>query len=206
MTLIEKFKIPLIYKPFFEEHLEDQLKLLQKNIKEPFSPKSLNLFNFLTEVPPKVVIMGAEPYYSNNVATGLSFAVSNDNVYYPDELIVLEHQYNEYVDNGLFDKTFEHWKQQGILMMNASLTSEKGKPNSHHWLWRAFIQKLLRYINNDLGVEDFILLGGMAHSYYNYIEGNIIRSYHPNINEYNENLFKARWMKEILIDKLNLNI
>lgn len=194
MTLIEKFKIPILYHDFFEEHLDAQVRLLQKNIREDFVPATLNIFAFLCEAPPKLVVLGQDPYPAKGVANGIAFAASPP---YPPTLEILRKAWSEQV-GGELDCSFESWKTQGILMMNSSLTCPIGKPNGHYHLWKDFMIKFLVYLNKVHNINDFILLGKVAATYEKHISGNIIKEAHPITNHYlGKEVFKGNFLTTI---------
>lgn len=80
----------------------------------------------------KVLIVGQDPYPTPGHAIGLSFAVAPDVRPIPKSLINI---YKEYVtDLGLptpANGDLTPWTEQGVLLLNRSLTVQPGKPNSH---------------------------------------------------------------------------
>ena len=137
------------WKPLF--HLLNQEPLLNLNREIlpncRFYPPKEDIFRVF-EMPLqdiKVVILGVEPYYSPNQANGLAFSVNSVNV--PSVLnnifkeIVLESNNDPYVYNDL-----EYWREQGVFLLNTSLTVSAGEPGSHIKYWEHFISKVINFI------------------------------------------------------------
>lgn len=101
----------------------------------------------------KVVIIGSDPYPQKNIANGLAFSNNLDNKNTSPSLQVLLKA------SGSIDKTLEAWCKQGILLLNAALSVEEGKPSSHLLLWRPFIRSFLKNLSEwETGII-YILLG-----------------------------------------------
>ena len=101
-----------------------------------------------------MVIIGQDPYHGPNQAHGLSFSVEKDINTPPS----LKNIYKEiqsdigcYIPNhGNLTK----WADQGVLMLNAVLTVEAGKPNSHKGKgWEEFTGKVIEIQENRCLVE-----------------------------------------------------
>lgn len=79
----------------------------------------------------RVVILGQDPYHGPGQAHGLSFSVQKG-VRVPPSLVNI---YKElHADLGLpipDHGNLTHWAEQGVLLLNASLTVEDGQPASH---------------------------------------------------------------------------
>ncbi|MBX9643708.1 MAG: uracil-DNA glycosylase, partial [Novosphingobium sp.] len=79
----------------------------------------------------KVVILGQDPYHGPGQAHGLSFSVQ-DGVRVPPSLVNIYKELES--DLGLpraQNGNLSNWAQQGVLLLNAALTVEDGKPASH---------------------------------------------------------------------------
>ena len=115
-----------------------------------FPPKEL-IFNAFKKVPfskLKAVIVGQDPYIKDNEATGLCFSVPKETRCPPS----LKNIYKALKKDKKVDfkepkpvhGDLEKWADQGVLMLNASLTVQAGKSNSHAkcgWLGKtSFVQ------------------------------------------------------------------
>lgn len=95
----------------------------------------------------KVVIVGQDPYPQPGVATGLAFACNDK--FQPSLQIILRELQKETQDEiEVFNGTLEHWEQQGVLLLNSSLSCEEWKAGSHNKIWEEFIEGLLGILND----------------------------------------------------------
>ena len=79
----------------------------------------------------KVVILGQDPYHGDGQAHGLSFSVQ-DGVRVPPSLVNIYKELES--DLGLpraAHGNLSNWARQGVLLLNAALSVEEGKPASH---------------------------------------------------------------------------
>jgi len=134
--------------------------------KEVFPPEHqiFNAFNFTPFDQVKVVIIGQDPYHDNKQAHGLCFSVqlgveappSLKNIYKELETDIMGF---EKPPHGYLEK----WARQGVLLLNASLTVEAHKANSHSAIgWMAFTDAVVKIINDRRKGVIFILWGGFA--------------------------------------------
>ena len=139
----------------------------------------------------RVLILGQDPYNNlrNNkpVATGIAFANSTDTPEdsYSPSLEVLKESIIDYtIPHGMitFDTSLEKLEEQGVLLLNSSLTCEVGKPNSHCLLWRPFISTFLSKLSDYEPGVVYVLMGNQAQSFehcINHQTNYIIKEKHP---------------------------
>ncbi len=111
----------------------------------------------------RVVILGQDPYHGPGQAHGLSFSVP-EGVNSPPSL---QNIYKEIRDDlGLSIPTsgnLEHWAQQGILLLNATLTVRANTPGSHqHRGWETFTDAVIEHLSRDKEHLVFLLWGKYA--------------------------------------------
>ena len=179
---------------FFKE--TEKLYLKEKNNKNKIIfPEYENIFNFTKYClfeDVKVVIIGQDcyhgEYYNNNKykpqATGLAFSVPN-NCKIPPSLNNIYENLLKY--NNIYKKptngNLEFWAYQGVILLNTSLTVEKGKPNSHQHIWNKFTDELIKIISRNKDNIIFVMWGANAYSKYKIIENRekhrFIISSHP---------------------------
>ncbi len=137
----------------------------ERKTKEIYPPPD-QVFAALDRTPldkVKVVLIGQDPYHGPGEAHGLSFSVP-DGVKIPPSLrnIIKELQ----ADVGGPAPTsgnLEKWADQGVLLLNTSLTVEKDKPASHAKKgWEELTAALLDEVNKKGDGVVFFLLGGHA--------------------------------------------
>lgn len=138
----------------------------------------------------KVVILGQDPYHEPNQAHGLAFSVSKGVPVPPS----LQNIYKELHDDlGCFvpDNGFLiDWAKQGVLLLNAVLTVEAHRANSHKGRgWEQLTDTIIRKVNEKEKPVVFILWGNNARSKKQYISNPIhlvIESSHPSpLSAYN---------------------
>ena len=167
MFIIAKNWYELLKDEFDRDYYQNLIKFLEYEYKtKTIYPKPENVFNSLNKVKfddVKVVIIGQDPYHGPNQAHGLSFSVEKDINTPPS----LKNIYKEiqsdlgcYIPNhGNLTK----WANQGVLMLNAVLTVEGGKPNSHKGKgWENFTGKIIELLNKREKPVIFLLWGGNA--------------------------------------------
>lgn len=142
-----------------------------------------NALNFTAYSDVKVVILGQDPYHGENQAHGLSFSV-NPGVKIPPSLIniykELQSDLGCYIPNNGYLKK---WADQGVLLLNASLTVRAGEANSHRNIgWEKLTDRIIELLNNKDEPIVFILWGNNAISKEKLITNTnhyIIKSVHP---------------------------
>ena len=128
----EKLKEEL-EKPYIQE-LKRFLQSEKELGKIIYPPEEL-VFNALLQTPyekVKVVIVGQDPYHGKGQAHGLSFSVL-PGVSLPPSLKNIYKEIQS--DLGISppkDGCLLHWAQQGVLLLNATLTVRAGEPKSHY--------------------------------------------------------------------------
>lgn len=111
----------------------------------------------------KVVILGQDPYHGQNQAHGLCFSV-NDGVAFPPSLNNIFKEIKN--DLGKLIPTsgnLERWAEQGILLLNATLTVRANQPGSHqHKGWEEFTDAVINLISTEKKEVVFLLWGAYA--------------------------------------------
>lgn len=141
--------------------------LKQERAHKIIFPKKEDVFNALKLCPydnVKVVILGQDPYHNDNQAHGLSFSVQEGVVPPPS----LQNIFKEISDDMGCDMSYKNgdltkWAKQGVLLLNAVLTVEKGKPNSHaNRGWEQFTDGIISLLNDKQDPVIFVLWGSYA--------------------------------------------
>lgn len=151
-------------KPYFE-NIAAFLKT-EKALKKVIYPPGSLIFNAFQKTPfdkVKVVIIGQDPYHGKGQAHGLCFSVS-DGVPPPPSLVNIFKEINK--DLGLpipKSGNLEKWAEQGVLLLNASLTVRENDPASHSKIgWLEFTDAVIRKISAEKTGVVFILWGRFA--------------------------------------------
>ena len=149
----------------YYEHIIDKVnKEYSENICYP--PKDLiyNAFQATNLADLKVVIIGQDPYHGEGEANGLAFSV-NDNVKIPPSLRNIFKEINLEYENLFMPASgnLERWAAQGVLLLNASLTVQKDKANSHKNIgWQQFTDAVIENISKKKSNIVFMLWGNFA--------------------------------------------
>ena len=160
----------------WREKLKDELdkhyyRELMEKVQEEYKnetcyPPEDKIFNALNLCPfdkVKVVIMGQDPYFHSGQAMGLSFSVP-EGIHLPLSLQTLYRALGislDASDKPLGDLT--RWVEQGVLLLNTTLTVRKDKPNSHRkYKWWRFTDAVIRALDAEREHIVFILWGRIA--------------------------------------------
>ncbi len=111
----------------------------------------------------KVVIIGQDPYHGPNQANGLCFSVQ-DGIPHPPSLINIFKELQADI-NKPYPKSgnLERWAQQGVLLLNATLTVRAHQAGSHQNKgWEMFTDTIIRLISERKEGVIFLLWGGFA--------------------------------------------
>lgn len=111
----------------------------------------------------KVVILGQDPYHEPNQAHGMAFSVQ-PGVRIPPSLFNIYKELSSQLgltipNHGYLMK----WAKQGVLLLNAVLTVERGKANSHKNMgWEQFTDRVIQLVNAKEKSVVFLLWGSNA--------------------------------------------
>jgi uracil-DNA glycosylase len=137
-------------------------RFLQKErAKGTIYPNDEEIFNALNLTPfekVKVVIIGQDPYHGEGQAHGLCFSIKGKKI--PRSLSNIYKEIGiEMPSHGDLTK----WAAQGVLLLNATLTVQKGTPGSHQGKgWEKFTDAVIRAINRKREHVVFLLWGRCA--------------------------------------------
>src|SRR5437868_12965784 len=155
---------PEFNKPYFQQ-IALHLKTEKTQNKVIYPPGSL-IFNAFNKTPfrnVKVVILGQDPYHGHGQAHGLCFSVP-DGMPPPPSLINIFKELHE--DIGIsIPRTgnLAHWAEQGVFLLNASLTVRSGEPMSHAKIgWAEFTDTVIKKISGEKEHVVFLLWGKFA--------------------------------------------
>lgn len=149
-------------------------------------PAAKNIFRALDKCEPddiKVVIIGQDPYHGPGQANGLCFSVS-DGVPHPPSL---RNIFKEIAtDTGTpppVSGDLDRWAEQGVLLLNASLTVREGQPNSHSDRgWQTFTDAIVDAISANREGIVYMLWGAFAQRKGERLDGSrnlILKAAHP---------------------------
>lgn len=129
----------------------------------PPAPLIFNAFDRCPVDKVKVVILGQDPYHGPHQAHGLCFSVK-EGVDFPPSLQNIFKEINR--DLGISlppNGDLTRWAEQGVLLINATLTVEAGKAGSHQGKgWETFTDAVIRYLAEKREGLVFMLWGAYA--------------------------------------------
>lgn len=130
-------------------------------------PKRSLWFNALNSTPlerVKVVILGQDPYPTVGHAHGLCFSAMPNVKPIPKSLLNIYRELKDDVGVDNFHTPYlQPWAEQGVLLLNAVLTVEAGKTNSHIGRgWEEFTSKVIEVVNKECQNVVFVLWGAYA--------------------------------------------
>jgi uracil-DNA glycosylase len=149
-------------------------------------PPSALIFNAFDQCPfdkVKVVIIGQDPYHGDGQAHGLCFSVA-DGVAFPPSLLNIFKEIER--DLGIAKPTSGNlirWAQQGVLLLNATLTVQAHAAGSHQGRgWETFTDAAIHKLATEKEGLVFMLWGSYAQKKGDFIDTNkhlVLKSVHP---------------------------
>lgn len=131
----------------------------------------------------KVMILGQDPYHGPGQAHGLSFSVPSGVTHPPSLRNIFKEIEQELQVPYPISGDLSRWSEQGVLLLNATLTVEQGNPGSHQKKgWEDFTDLLIKRLSERNESIVFMLWGGFAKAKVKLIDANkhlILTSGHP---------------------------
>ena len=154
---------PEFESPYFGTLIDFVKKEYQQQTVYPPGKQIFHAFDACTFDHSKVVIIGQDPYHGPGQANGLCFSV-NDGVRMPPSLVNIFKEIK--VDLGKpipASGNLDRWANQGVLLLNATLTVRASSPGSHQNKgWELFTDAVIRKISDEKENVVFLLWGAYA--------------------------------------------
>lgn len=175
-----------------EEFGKEYFKTLTEFVRSEYQhaivyPPPKNIFYAFDLCPfdkTEVVILGQDPYHNPGEANGLCFAVG-EGVRLPPSLQNIFKELESDLGEPLRHRTgdLERWAEQGVLLLNATLTVRAHKAGSHQGRgWEEFTDAVIRTLSDERERLVFILWGNYAKQKGAHIDRGrhfVIESAHP---------------------------
>jgi uracil-DNA glycosylase len=166
-----------VLRPQFEAPYFAQLKefLIAERQQYVCYPKGSDIFAAFDRTPfdkVKVVILGQDPYHEPEQAHGLCFSV-RQGVAVPPSLVNIIKEINSDLGTQipLTCGDLSHWADQGVLLLNATLTVRAHQAGSHqHHGWEQFTDAAIQALNQYRQGIVFLLWGSFAISKAQFID------------------------------------
>ena len=131
----------------------------------------------------RVVIIGQDPYHDVNQAHGLCFSVQ-DGVPAPPSLVNIYKELQRDLGKPIPSSgNLTHWAEQGVLLLNATLTVEAHRAGSHQGKgWEELTDAAIQALNNQRSNIVFMLWGSYAQRKGQYIDRRkhlVLTAVHP---------------------------
>lgn len=208
----------------FEKDYMRQLKsflLAEKKAGKTIFPSNGEIFSALDSTPfekVKVVILGQDPYHGAGQAHGLSFSVKKG-IAVPPSLKNIYKELESDIPNFV-SPTHGHlqqWAEQGVLLLNATLTVRASEPGSHQKHgWETFTDNIIKTLSDKKEHLVFLLWGNYAKQKTALIDQNkhlIITSAHPSPFSAYNGFFGTKpfsktniWLTENGLEPVNWNL
>mgnify|MGYP002789281244 CR=1 FL=1 len=176
----------------------------EKQAKKVIYPRGSEFFAALNHTPfekVKVVILGQDPYHGLNQAHGLCFSV-RPGVDIPPSL---QNIYKELKADVGFEPPdhgyLQPWADQGVLLLNATLSVEAGKAGSHQKKgWEEFTDAVIDQLNREREGLVFVLWGSYAQKKGEFIDRSrhlVLAGPHPSPLSAHRGFFGCRHFSKI---------
>jgi uracil-DNA glycosylase len=172
-----------------ESILPPILEKLRDEVNEGYQiyPSFDEIFRAMNLTPLKkvaVVILGQDPYHQVGQACGLSFSVKKHMRLPPSLVNIYKELCREYGWRNMPPHgDLTSWAEQGVLLLNASLTVRHNMANSHaNFGWQIFTDAVIKTISDKCENTVFLLWGNYARSKKILIDGKkhlILQAPHP---------------------------
>lgn len=171
-------------KPYFSAIV--QFLKQQKQLGKTIYPEGKWIFNAFTQTPfqeVKVLLLGQDPYHGPGQAHGLCFSVQ-EGIKHPPSLQNIYKELQADIGKPMSQSgSLLSWAQQGVLMLNASLTVEANSPLSHSKIgWQQFTDAVIQKVSAEKQGIVFLLWGRFAQEKERLIDTSkhyILKAAHP---------------------------
>lgn len=176
------------WKPIFEKSQSSLLAAKKQLVGKRLAPLPSETFKAFRMPISKVraVMVGLAPYnhysekYQKLYATGLAFGTPMSDMDTPSLQMIRDcvaYDCSNPAVERTFDNTLESWEEQGVLLLNTSLTVEfGGNPRRHIHIWFDLVKSALEPF---LGEVPIALLGEDAKKLVTQVTPKVIRTCHP---------------------------
>jgi len=186
----------------------EYFKILWEKVKEEYNSKKCfppknKIFRALELTPfedVRVVIIGQDPYHNDGQANGLCFSVS-EGILAPPSLKNIFIELKNDLNITRTKTELDDWANQGVLLLNATLSVVAHKPNSHKDLgWERFTDFIIKQISDKKRNVIFVLWGAFAQKKSFLIDNSkhtILSSAHPSPFSVNRGFFGSKPFSKI---------
>ncbi len=166
VTIHESWK-PYLQNEFDKPYFKDLANFVKREYSQhrcyPPGKQIFNSFEHCHFDDVKVVVLGQDPYHGVGQAHGLCFSV-NDGIAHPPSLInIFKEVENDLGTSYPKSGNLERWADQGVLLLNATLTVRAHQAGSHQGKgWETFTDAVISIISEKKDHVIFLLWGNYA--------------------------------------------
>jgi len=143
-----------------------QFLLGRKKNRAVIYPPGEQIFNAMNSTPfaeVKVIILGQDPYHGPGQAHGLCFSVMNGVAVPPSLVNIYKEIQQDLGGQPPANGNLQRWANQGVLLLNAVLTVERGQAGAHQGKgWERFTDCIISELNEGRDGLVFMLWGSYA--------------------------------------------
>jgi len=167
--------------------------LVEEKKKYTLYPPGNLIFNAFQRTPfdrVKVVILGQDPYHGKGQAHGLCFSVPQGIPKPPSLVNIFKELHSDLGISIPEHGNLEKWAEQGVLLINATLTVRDSQAGSHQKRgWETFTNRVIEVVSQEKSGVIFLLWGRFAQAKESLIDSGkhlILKSAHPSpLSAYN---------------------
>ena len=149
--------------PYFAQLKQFLVAEKQQFVVFPPGPQIFNAFNLTPFDKVKVVIIGQDPYHEPGQAHGLCFSVQPGTKFPPSLMNIFQELQSDLGIPMPQNGNLERWAQQGVLLLNATLTVRAHQAGSHQRRgWELFTDAAISKLSQKRSGIVFLLLGSYA--------------------------------------------
>lgn len=192
--IIEEGWKEVLMEEFHSSYFSDlkQFLLEEKRVYTIYPPGNL-IFNAFNHTPfdrVKVVILGQDPYHGKDQAHGLCFSVPQGIPQPPSLVNIFKELHSDLGVPVPAHGNLEPWADQGVLLINATLTVRAGQAGSHQKRgWETFTNRVIERVSELKSGMVFLLWGRYAQAKQSLIDGGkhlVLKAAHPSpLSAYN---------------------
>ena len=168
----DTIRLPDTWKALLQdEFVKEYFTTLTEKVKKEYLEKAVfphpkNIFRTFEMCAPTdihVVILGQDPYHTPGVADGLAFSTLPGNPIPPSLQNIFKEIEQEYGGSINRNPDLTRWAEQGVLLLNTSLSVQSGMANSHaDFGWHQFTDAVIKAISDETEHVVFLLWGSFA--------------------------------------------
>lgn len=148
-------------KPYFKKILSFLKSEMRHKEIAPSKDFIFRAFSLIEYKDVKVVILGQDPYPTKGHANGLAFAV-NEGVKTPKSLANIFKEIESDTGKKPSKNDLLGWVDQGVFLLNTSLTTIEGETFAHKDVWQPFTSAVIQKLNERNDPIIFVLWGKPA--------------------------------------------